>query len=194
IYTRAPPKLVSGVDDQGHGTRLRRLGPALEERDFRLWWLALLGMGISLQMLEVAIGWEVYALHRSALDLGWIGLAEFVPLFVLALPAGQLADRVPRRLIFAGALLLGAGVGVGLALVSGSGVTEVWAYLALAVVAGTAMALGWPAARAMPPTLVSVAALPNAMALRSIASQAGMVVGPALGGLLYGVSPVLVYL
>jgi hypothetical protein len=85
---------------------LRRLGPALEERDFRLWWLALLGMGISLQMIEVAIGWEVYALHRSALDLGWIGLAEFVPLFVLALPAGQLADRVPRRLIFAGALLL----------------------------------------------------------------------------------------
>jgi MFS family permease len=81
---------------------LRRFGGALEERDFRLWWLALLGMGISLQMIEVAIGWEVYALHRSPLDLGWIGLAEFVPLFVLALPAGQLADRVPRRLIFAG--------------------------------------------------------------------------------------------
>ena len=73
---------------------MRRFGGALGERDFRLWWLALLGMGISLQMIEVAIGWEVYALHRSPLDLGWIGLAEFVPLFVLALPAGQLADRV----------------------------------------------------------------------------------------------------
>ena len=56
-------------------------------------------MGVSLQMVEVAIGWEVYALHRSALDLGWIGLAEFLPLFFLALPAGQLADRAPRRLI-----------------------------------------------------------------------------------------------
>jgi MFS family permease len=174
--------------------RLRRLGPALEERDFRLWWLALLGMGISLQMLEVAIGWEVYALHRSALDLGWIGLAEFVPLFVLALPAGQLADRVPRRLIFAGSLLLSASVAVGLALVSGAGTTVVWAYLALAVGAGIAMALGWPAARAMPPTLVSVEALPNAMTLRAIASQTGMVIGPAIGGLLYGVSPVVVYL
>ncbi len=173
---------------------MRRLGPAFEERDFRLWWLALLGMGISLQMLEVAIGWEVYALHRSALDLGWIGLAEFVPLFVLALPAGQLADRAPRRLIFAGSLLLAACVGVGLALVSGSGTTEVWPYLALAVGAGAAMALGWPAARAMPPTLVSVDLLANAMTLRSIASQAGMVVGPALGGLLYGVSSGLVYL
>jgi MFS family permease len=173
---------------------LRRLGPALEQRDFRLWWLALLGMGISLQMLEVAIGWEVYALHRSALDLGWIGLAEFIPLLVLALPAGQLADRLPRRLIFAGALGLCAAVGVGLALVTAAAVTAVSAYLALAVLAGVGMALGWPAARAMPPTLVSVAALPNAMAMRSIASQSGMVIGPAIGGLLYGVSPEAVYL
>ncbi|HUA49508.1 MAG TPA: MFS transporter [Solirubrobacteraceae bacterium] len=173
---------------------MRRLGPALEERDFRLWWLALLGMGTCLQMLEVAIGWEVYALHRSALDLGWIGLAEFIPLFVLALPAGHLADRVPRRLIFGGSLLLGAGVGVGLALVSAAGTTEVWAYLALAVGAGISMALGWPAARAMPPTLVPLEHLQSAMTLRSIASQIGMVVGPALGGLLYGVSPVVVYL
>ena len=173
---------------------MKRLGPALEVRDFRLWWLALLGMGISLQAIELAIGWEVYALHRSPLDLGWIGLAEFVPLFVLALPAGQLADRLPRRLIFAGSLLLAACVGVGLALVSSSGTTQVWPYLALAVGAGVAMALGWPAARAMPPTLVSVDLLQSAMTLRSIASQAGMVIGPALGGLLYGVSPALVYL
>ncbi len=173
---------------------MRRLGPALQERDFRLWWLALLGMQMGLQMLEVAIGWEVYGLHRSALDLGWIGLAEFVPLLVLALPAGQLADRLPRRLIFAGSLLLCVAVGVGLALVTAAGVTAVSAYLALAVLAGVGMALGWPAARAMPPTLVSAEALANAMAMRSIASQSGMVIGPAIGGLLYGVSPEVVYL
>jgi MFS family permease len=173
---------------------LRRFGPALQERDFRLWWLALLTMGISQQMLEVAIGWEVYALHRSALDLGWIGLAEFVPLFVLALPAGQLADRAPRRLVFAGALLLSAGVGVGLALVTAAGTKQVLAYLALAMGAGTASALGWPAARAMPPTLVPVELLQSAMTLRAIASQFGTVVGPAIGGLLYGVSAVAVYL
>jgi MFS family permease len=173
---------------------VRRLGPALEVRDYRLWWLALLGMGISLQMLEVAIGWEVYAQHRSALDLGWIGLAEFVPLFVLALPAGQLADRVSRRLVFAGSLLMGAGVGVGLALISGAGVTSIVPYLALAVGSGTAMALGTPAARAMPPTLVAVELLQSAMTLRSIATQSAQVVGPALGGLLYGTSPSLVYL
>ena len=184
----------AAFDDRSRDRRLRRFGPALEERDFRLWWLALLGMATSLQMLEVAIGWEVYGLHRSALDLGWIGLAEFIPLFVLALPAGQLADRVPRRLIFAGSLLLGAGVAVGLALVSADGATQVWAYLALAVGAGTAMALGWPAARAMAPTLVSLEHLQSAMTLRSIAGQTGQVVGPAVGGLVYGASPVAVYL
>jgi MFS family permease len=166
----------------------------MQVRDYRLWWLAQVGMAMSLQMLEVAIGWEVYAQHRSTLDLGWIGLAEFVPLFVLALPAGQLADKVPRRLTFAVSLFLGAGVGVGLALVSGSGVTSIAAYLALAVGAGIVMAIGTPAARAMSPTLVPVELLQSAMTLRSIATQAAMVVGPALGGLLYGVSPSLVYL
>jgi MFS family permease len=166
----------------------------MEVRDFRLWWGSLLAMWLSLQMLEVAIGWEVYAQHRSALDLGWIGLAEFIPMFVLALPAGQLADRAPRRLVFAGALLLGVGVGVALALVSGSGDTSVAPYLALAMAAGTSMAIGTPASRAMPPTLVSPELLGSAMTLRSIASQTGQVLGPALGGLLYGTSPSLVYL
>jgi MFS family permease len=168
--------------------------PALRVRDYRHWWLALLAMQMGLQMLEVAIGWEVYAQHGSPLDLGWIGLAEFIPMFVLALPAGHLADRLPRRLVFAGALLLGVAVGIGLALLSWSGVTSVLAYLALAAGAGVTMALGNPAARAMAPTLVPADVLPSAMTLRSIATQAGQVAGPALGGLIYGISPVVVYL
>ena len=174
--------------------RLAHLGPALEDRDFRLWWLAMFGMNMSLQMLEVAIGWEVYAQHNSPLDLGWIGLAEFVPMLVLAIPAGHLADRLPRRLVFAMALLVGVAVGVGLALLSRSHVSSVLPYLALAAGAGTVMAIGTPAARAMPPTLVPPSLLPSAMTLRSIASQSAQVLGPALGGVLYGVSPMLVYL
>ena len=172
---------------------MRRLGPALAERDFALLWLGLLGMGVSVQMLEVAIGWEVYTNQRSALDLGLIGLAEFIPMFVLALPAGQLADRLPRRLILVLSLLLSAGVAVGLAFVSSSGVTGVWPFLALAMCAGTAAAIGTPAARALPPTLVPSELLESAMTLRSIAVQGAQVVGPALGGLLYPFSPALVY-
>jgi MFS family permease len=174
--------------------RLAHLGPALEIRDFRLWWLAMLGMNTSLQMLEVAIGWEVYAQHNSPLDLGWIGLAEFAPMFVLAIPAGHLADRLSRRRVFAMALLVGVAVGTGLAGLSESAVSSVLPYLALAAGAGTVMAIGTPAARALPPTLVPARLLPSAMTLRSIASQSAQVLGPALGGLLYGVSPALVYL
>ncbi len=173
---------------------MHRFGPALEIRDFRRWWCATFGMAMALQMLEVVIGWEVYSHQHSALDLGWIGLAEFVPLFVLALPAGQLADRVPRRLILAAANLIGVGIGAGLAPVSAAGVRSPLPYLAFAVGAGVTMALGQPASRAMPPTLVPSELLGSAMTLRSIAGQGAQVVGPAIGGVLYGVSPSAVYL
>jgi MFS-type transporter involved in bile tolerance (Atg22 family) len=173
--------------------RVRRLGPALAERDFALLWLALIGMGVSLQMLEVAIGWQVYGLHHSALDLGWIGLAEFVPMFVLALPAGHLADRFPRRIVFGAGLAIGVAVGAGLATISALGTTSVGPFFALAVGAGTAMAIGTPAARALPAVLVSSEVLPNAMTLRSMATQAAQVLGPALGGLVYPLSPSVVY-
>jgi MFS family permease len=172
---------------------VRRLGPALAERDFALLWLALLGMGVSVQMLEVAIGWQVYSNHRSALDLGWIGLAEFIPMFALALPAGQLADRFSRRLVFGLSLLLSAAVAVGLVVLSSSGVTGVLPFLALALGAGTAMSLGTPAARALPPTLVPTELLESAMTLRGVAVQGAQVVGPALGGLLYPISPGFTY-
>ena len=172
---------------------MRRFGPALGERDFRLLWLALLGMGVSVQMLEVAIGWEVYTNQRSALDLGLIGLAEFIPMFALALPAGQLADRLPRRLVLIFSLLVSAAVAGGLALVSSAGVTGVWPFLGLALGAGTASAIGTPAARALPPTLVPGELLESAMTLRSIAVQGAQVVGPALGGLIYPFSAELVY-
>ena len=54
-------------------------------------------------MLAVAIGWQVYAIHHNPLDLGLVGLMEFLPLPILALPAGQIADRLPRRAVTAGA-------------------------------------------------------------------------------------------
>jgi hypothetical protein len=150
-------------------------------------------MGLSLQMLQVAIGWQVYAEQHSVLDLGLIGLAEFIPMFALALPAGQLADRYSRRLVLAASLMLGAIVAGGLALLSAAGVTQVWPFFALALGAGATTALGTPAARALPPTLVPAALVPNAMTLRAIAMQASQVLGPALGGALYPASPAVVY-
>jgi MFS family permease len=173
---------------------MKRFGPALEVPDFRRWFCATFGMSLALQMIEVIIGWSVYSHQQSALDLGWIGLAEFVPLFVLALPAGQLADRFPRKYVLTAATLLGAGVGVGLAVISAAGVHATLPYLAFAVGAGVTMAIGQPAARAMPPTLVKRELIPSAMTLRSFSSQGAQVIGPAVGGLVYGLSPSAVYL
>jgi MFS family permease len=173
---------------------VKRFGPALEVRDFRRWFGATFAMSVALQMLEVIIGWSVYSHQQSALDLGWIGLAEFLPLFVLALPAGHLADRFPRKLVLAGANVFGVGIGVGLAVITAAGVHAVLPYLAFAVGAGVVMAVGQPAARAMPPTLVGRSLIPSAMTLRSFAGQGAQVIGPALGGVVYGLSPAAVYL
>src|SRR5688572_20710438 len=70
---------------------------ALRHRDFRLLVIAFVAEAFALQMAIVAIGWQVYSVRENPLDLGLVGLAEFLPLLLLALPAGHLADRVPRR-------------------------------------------------------------------------------------------------
>jgi MFS family permease len=165
----------------------------MQVRDFRRWFYASIGMGTALQMLEVIIGWSVYSHQQSALDLGWIGLAEFLPLFILALPSGHISDRFPRRYVLAVANLLGIGVGLGLVGLSLGHVHAALPYLAFAVGAGVVMAIGQPASRAMPPTLIPRELIPSAMTLRSFAAQGAQVIGPAVGGLAYGISPSLVY-
>ena len=146
------------------------------------------------QMLAVAVGWQVYAIHRNPLDLGLIGLAEFLPLPLLALPAGQLADRLPRKLIASFALVLSAGIASALVVVTLHGANRVWPFFALAGCSGVASAIGWPALGALTPELVPTELLAGAMALRSIAGQAAVVVGPAAGGLIFAAHPAAVYI
>jgi len=146
------------------------------------------------QMLAVAVGWQVYAIRGNPLDLGLIGLAEFLPLPLLALPAGQLADRISRKLITAFGLLISAGIAAALVVVTVHGARSVWPFFALAACSGVASAIGWPALGALTPELVPPELLPGAMALRSVAGQAAVVVGPAAGGLLFAARPELVYI
>ena len=171
----------------------RRLPSVLQQRDFSLYWAAFFATSFASQMVAVAVGWQVYAIHENPLDLGLIGLAEFVPLPLLALPAGHLADRLPRRYIFAASIVLDAVVTALLLLVTLSGAQVLWPYLVLALSSGVAVAVGWPAARALPPTLVSVDLLANATAVRSIAGQTATIAGPAVGGILFAVQAELVY-
>jgi MFS family permease len=131
-------------------------------------------------MVEVAVGWQVYAIHERAFDLGLVGLLEFVPQLVLALPAGQLADRVSRRGIMAFSAGLEAIVTSLLIVVSLGHAHSLWPFLALAFATGAAATLGAPAQRALPLALVPTELLPSAMALRSLAFQGAVVAGPAL--------------
>lgn len=141
----------------------------------------------------VAIGWQVYAIHRDPLDLGLVGLAMFVPLPLLALPAGHLADRYPRRTVLALAIGLDAAVAIGLLGVTRAGADSTWPFFALAFCTGVASALGAPAGRAMVPSLVPQEILVRALAQRSVAFQLSVIAAPALGGLLFAIQPELVY-
>ena len=94
-------------------------------------------------MIAVAVGWQVFEIHKDPLDLGLIGLAEFVPLLVLALPAGHLADLLPRRMIAALALTLMVGVSIALLIVTVTDPGVVWPYFLLAALTGVAAAAGW---------------------------------------------------
>ena len=150
-------------------------------------------MALANQMVVVAVGWQVYDIHQDPLDLGLVGLAEFVPLPLLALPAGQLADRMPRRIVFAASIALSAVVTALLLVVTIAGADELWPFLVLAVATGVASAIGSPAGRALPPELVPPEVLASAMAVRSTGMQAAVVIGPAVGGLLFAIQPELVY-
>ena len=169
------------------------LPPALAHRDFRLLWSGMLASGFAMQMVQVAVGWQVYTIHHSAFDLGLIGLAEFAPVPLLALPAGHLADRLPRVTVvivwgFADAVVTGL-----LLIVTIRGAHELWPFVALAALTGTLGALGNPAGRSLTPELVPTNLLTGALALRSIAGQASTIAGPAIGGLLFALKPESVY-
>jgi MFS family permease len=169
------------------------LPPALVHPDFRRLWASMLCSGLALQMAQVAIGWQVYSIHGSAFDLGLIGLAEFVPVPLLALPAGHLADRLPRVAVvivwgFADAVVLAL-----LLVVTLHGASVLWPFVALAALTGTLAALGNPAGRSLTPELVPTELLTGALALRSIAGQVSTIGGPAVGGLLFALRPETVY-
>jgi MFS family permease len=169
------------------------LPPVLRHRDFRLLWAGMISSGFAMQMVAVAVGWQVYLIHHSAFDLGLIGLAEFAPMPLLALPAGQLADRLPRITLvivwgFADALVTGL-----LLLVTIRGAHELWQFVALAALTGTLGALGNPAGRSLTPELVPHELLTGAIAMRSIAGQISTIAGPAVGGLLFAIRPEAVY-
>jgi len=136
---------------------------------------------IGSQIVSTAAGWQLYERTGDAFALGLVGLVEFVPVLMLILPAGNLADRAPRRTIAMGASLALAAASLGLALVSAYDGPNLALYGLLAVI-GAARAFAAPSISTMLPQLLPPAEFAAANAYVSSTFQIASVSGPALGG------------
>ena len=154
-------------------------------RDFARYWSARFVSALATQAQSVAVGWWVYDLTRDPLDLGLVGLAIFLPAVLLVLVAGHVADRFDRRLILITCYAVAALAALGLFACAWVGVQSVLPIYALLVVFGTCRAFANPAGQAIVPNLVPPEDLAAAVAWHALAWQAAIVIGPAVGGLLY---------
>ena len=160
---------------------------------FAVFWCARTSTSGAYQMLLVAVGWQLYSLTNDPLDLGLVGLMQFVPMLALSLVIGQTVDHFDRRRI--------AGIcQVAKALCAGTfalGTFRGWlsrdAVLLLVLLAGTARAFEAPAIGAIVPGLVPRSLLQRAVAASATAQQTAIICGPALGGFLYLLGPAAVY-
>jgi MFS family permease len=169
-------------------------------RDFRFYFTARLAATVAQMAMVIVIGWQVYDIarrtmdqHHAALQLGLIGVVQFVPLFVLTLVTGWTADRVDRRYIARASIGLELFCAVVLSFLAWHHATTLAALFAIAALLGVARAFAGPALSALAPNLVPREILPRAIAMSSIAWQSGAIAGPALGGYLYAFAPHLPY-
>jgi len=165
----------------------------LRERPFVQYWAARACTTMAFHMQAVAVGWQMYDLTRDPLDLGLVGLVQFVPSLLLVLVAGHMADRHDRRRIVAMAMAVAGLASALLTVGTAGGFLTRSGILGIVFVVGVGRAFESPSNLALLPALVPPALLPRAVAASSAVGQTGMILGPAVGGMLYDVSPVLVY-
>ncbi|QGZ63799.1 MFS transporter [Paraburkholderia acidisoli] len=144
---------------------------------------------LAFQMLAVAMGWHIYALTHSAFALGLVGLAQFLPMFLLTLVVGHVADRYDRRRIASTCQVIECAAALTFAAGTVGGWLSAPLIYALAACVGAARAFESPAVSSLLPGVVPRPQLPNATAWSTSANQTANIVGPALGGLLYGLGP-----
>jgi MFS family permease len=165
----------------------------LAQRQFMRFWLGRI-CGISAyQMLMLAISWHMYELTGSAWDLGLVGLFQFIPALLMALPAGHVIDRLHRGRIFATCMLVLALIAVLLGVATLHGQVSRELIFAVAWVLGLTRAFQMPAQQAMTPSLVPKALFQRAIALSSTGVEVSVIGGPALGGFLYLSGALTVY-
>ena len=163
-------------------------------------WAGRICNSLAVQIQAIALAWQVYAVARhsssvreAALAVGMLGLAQFLPMFALALFAGHAADVYDRRKI------LMAGLGAQLctsalfAAMAYGGLKVLWPIYGVAALFGSARAFYAPASAALAPTLVERRLMPRAIVLNSAGNQMATIVGPAIGGLMVALSPIAAF-
>jgi MFS family permease len=177
---------VTAVPDESSAGLLRH-------PPFAFLWSSRILANVGFHMLGVAVGWQLYALTGSALDLGLVGLVQFVPMIVLTLIVGHVADRYDRRLIATVCQIVEAAAAATLALGALGGWQSKASILAIVSLVGTARAFESPAMAAPVPQVVPRSVIARGMAWVVSANQAAQIVGPALGGFLYALGPPAAY-
>jgi MFS family permease len=160
---------------------------------FARYWTARFLASFAIQIASVAVGWQVYDITRDPLDLGLIGLAQFLPSLALVLVTGTIADRYNRRVIMAACLVGEAICALALAWFTLAGRTEIVLVFAVLIVLGVLRAFFGPAQQSLMPNLVPTEELSRAIAWSTSSWQIATVLGPVAGGLLYGVSALAAY-
>ena len=145
-------------------TATSHTGALLAHRSFVRFWIARVAGGFANQMQAVAVGWQMYALTGSPLDLGLVGLAQFAPSVILLLVVGHVADRYDRRWVVGVCQLVEAGAATTLAVLSFRGTISEHAIFALVALAGAARAFVMPTQQTLLPSLVPASILPRAIA------------------------------
>jgi len=154
---------------------------------------ARLATSVAVQMQTVAVGWQVYEITRDPLDLGLIGLSQFLPFVVLVLPAGHFADRHVRQKLLSACYALELVCALLLLTFALSGLTVVWPVFAVMVLFGIARAFAMPTGQALLPNVVPPSLFSRAVAVNSTTWQLSTIVGPAIGGIVYLLGAPVVY-
>ena len=164
---------------------------ALGYADFRCFVVARFCSTLAWQMTGVAVGWQVYALTHSALDLGLLGLAQFLPFLCLILPAGQVADRHDRKKVCLGAFAAEMLCPAALLVFSLLGMRIVSPVFVAMALYGAGRAFWMPTGQAMLVNLVPEQVFPSAVGFSATSFQIASISGPALGGILFAIADTL---
>jgi len=165
----------------------------LKNDSLRRLMVARVSTNFAYQMLTVAIGWQMYSLTQSAFYLGLVGLVQFLPMLFLSLFVGHASDRYDRRKIITISQTIQSFFILILAFGSFSGWITKETFLLIIFLIAVAHSFEGPPMQALLPNIVSKEIFPRASALMSSVSEFAVIIGPAVGGILYSFGPTLIY-